>query len=127
VIDVEDARNAEVDGDASASWPVPPVGVLRMYPLPDRAGWRAAGEISLVTRPAWEQSLRQLAVRDEKVCHLELSAVTFVDVGGVSVLAVTAQDLRAGHRIMLHQPPDAVRRLLDMFWPDLPAIEVVTR
>ncbi|GAA3779989.1 STAS domain-containing protein [Streptomyces phyllanthi] len=115
------------EADASAPFSTPSTGVLRVRPLPDRPGWRAVGEINLITRPAWEKTLRQLTVIDEKVCHLELSAVTFVDVGGASVLAAAAQGLPAGRRIMLHQPPAALGRLLDMFWPDLPAIEVVTR
>ncbi|WP_328406151.1 STAS domain-containing protein [Streptomyces sp. NBC_00390] len=95
-----------------------------MHPLADRTGWRAAGEITLATCPAWEQTLDRLALRDAEVCHLELSAVTFIDVAGVSALAVTAQELPAGRRIVLDQPPATMRRLLEMFWPDLAAIEV---
>ncbi len=100
-------------------------GALRVSPLADRPGWQAAGEISLITRPAWEQTLHQFAMSDEEVFHLELSAVTFVDVAGVSALAVTAQGLPKGRRIVLEEPPAALRRVLDMFWPDLPTLEVV--
>ncbi|GGX09411.1 STAS domain-containing protein [Streptomyces chryseus] len=100
-------------------------GALRMHPLADRPGWQAVGEISLITRPAWEQTLHQLALSDEEACHLELSAITFVDMAGVSALAVAAQGLPEGRRIVLEEPPAALRRVLDMFWPDLTAVEVV--
>jgi ABC-type transporter Mla MlaB component len=98
-----------------------------MFPLTDRPGWQAAGEISLLTRPAWEQTLDHLARSDEETCHLELSAVTFVDVAGVSALAMTAQGLPQGRRIVLEEPPATLRRLLDMFWPDLLSVEVMGR
>jgi anti-anti-sigma regulatory factor len=98
-----------------------------VHPLTDRPGWQAVGEVTLLTRPAWEQTLNHLALSDEEACHLELSAVTFVDVAGVSALAVTAQGLRQGRRIVLEEPPATLRRVLDMFWPDLPTVEVMTR
>jgi ABC-type transporter Mla MlaB component len=126
-MDVDEAQEVEAGADASASLSIRSHGVLRVWPMPDRAGWRAAGEINLITRSAWEETLQQLTLRQERVCHLELSAVTFVDVHGVSVLAVTAQHLPAGRSIMLHRPPPTLPRVLDMFWPGLPAIEVVTR
>ncbi|MFD6289714.1 STAS domain-containing protein [Streptomyces sp. NPDC060205] len=102
-------------------------GTLQVRPLADRSGWRAEGEVSLATRTAWERALDRLALEDVEVCHLELSAVTFVDVAGVSALAVAVQGLPEGRRIMIEQPPAAVRRVLDMFWPDLPGVEVVAR
>ncbi|WP_329282970.1 STAS domain-containing protein [Streptomyces sp. NBC_01451] len=94
-------------------------------------GWRAVGEITSATCPAWEQTLEQLTLRmtlrKEIVCHLEMSAVTFVDVAGASALAVAAQDLSAERRIVIERPPVALPRMLEMFWPDLPVIEVVAR
>ncbi|MEU9189406.1 STAS domain-containing protein [Streptomyces sp. NPDC048484] len=104
-----------------------PAGTLQVRPLVDRAGWQAAGEVSLTTRPAWERALGSLAQQDVEVCHLELSAVTFVDVAGVSALAVAAQGLPEGRRIMLEQPPAALGRVLEMFWPGLRGVEVVSR
>ena len=118
--------------DASASVATGPGNALRLGPLPDRAaGWRAVGEITSATCPAWEQTLqhltRTMAERTEIVGHLEMSAVTFVDVAGASVLAVAAQDLSVERRIVIERPPATLPRLLDMFWPDLPVIEVVAR
>ncbi|NEA64625.1 STAS domain-containing protein [Streptomyces sp. SID12488] len=102
-----------------------------MRPLRDRAGWRAVGEITSVTCPDWERALERLPLRmtlgKEIVCHLEMSGVTFVDVAGASALAVAAQGLPAERRIVVERPPASLPRLLDMFWPDLSAIEVVAR
>jgi ABC-type transporter Mla MlaB component len=109
---------------APSASPVPPTGALRVHPLTDRPGWQAAGEVSLLTRPAWEQTLYRLARSDEETCHLELSAVTFVDVAGVSALAMTAQELPQGRRIVLEEPPATLERVLDLFWPDLLTVEV---
>ncbi len=113
--------------NASAAAPVPPVSALLLHPLSDRAGWRAVGEITAATCPAWERTLGQLPLREEFVCHLELSAVTFVDVAGASALAMAAQDLSTGRRIVVERPPTTLPRLLEMFWPDLSVIEVVAR
>lgn len=98
---------------------------LRVSPLTDRAGWRAAGEVCHPTRATWVHVLDRLADRDEDVCYLELSEVTFVDVAGASALATTVQRLPTGRRVVLHQPPPTLCRLLDLFWPDLSVIEVV--
>ncbi|GAA3156224.1 STAS domain-containing protein [Streptomyces rameus] len=113
--------------EASPASPTQPAGALRVHPLADRPGWQAAGEINLLTRSAWEETLHHLALSDEEACHLELSAITFVDVAGVSALAVTAQGLAEGRRIVLEEPPATLRRVLHMFWPDLPTVEVMAR
>lgn len=105
--------------------PWPAGAVLTVCPLPDRPGVRAAGEISLSTRVTWEAALERLAAPGHEVFHVELSAVTFVDVAGASALALTAQSLGAGRRIVVSRPPLTLRRLLELFWPGLPALEVV--
>lgn len=97
--------------------------VLELSPLANRAGVAAAGEITLTTRTVWEQALADLVCEGGDV-HLDLSAVTFVDVAGASSVAVTAQRLGTGRRMFLNGPPPALRRALDTFWPDLAAIEV---
>jgi anti-anti-sigma regulatory factor len=123
VVSVDRASEA----DPPDVWPEQSGGTLQVRPLADRTGWQAVGEVSLTTRPAWERALGCLAQQEAEVCHLELSAVTFVDVAGVSALAVAAQGLPEGHRIMLEQPPAALGRVLDMFWPGLRGVEVVSR
>ncbi|MDX3455683.1 hypothetical protein PV396_27725 [Streptomyces sp. ME02-8801-2C] len=125
-------RQADASASASASDSAPVMSGnvgrgLLLHPLSDRAGWQAVGEITTVTCPAWERTLKLLPFRKEVVWHLEMSAVTFVDVAGASALAVAAQDLSSGRRIVVERPPATLPRLFEMFWPDLSAIEVVAR
>ncbi|WSA47662.1 STAS domain-containing protein [Streptomyces sp. NBC_01803] len=94
-----------------------------MVPLTDRLGARAAGEIGLRARTEWRDVLERLTRQDGDV-YLELSGITFVDVAAASELAVAAQRLGAGRRIVVDRPPSSLRRALRIFWPDLTAIEV---
>ncbi|MFH9676458.1 STAS domain-containing protein [Streptomyces sp. NPDC017405] len=113
----------------SAAVPKSVVPRLDVYPLTERTGFRAAGEVSLPTRGVWERALER-AVREgddgegEDVYYLELSAVTFVDVAGAGALADAARSLDGRRRLVLDRPPDALPRILDLLWPGLPGIEV---
>ncbi|MCT9011505.1 STAS domain-containing protein [Streptomyces rhizosphaerihabitans] len=98
---------------------------LEVSPLPGgRSGIRARGEISALTRPSWEQALTELARRHAGVSYVELADVVFVDVAGVSALAITAMNLPGG-RVVVEHPPPQLPRVLEMFWPGLDRIEVV--
>jgi anti-anti-sigma regulatory factor len=97
---------------------------LRFRPLTGRTGLKVAGEICLPTHAVWESALERVVQQDESAYHLELSEVTFVDMAGVTALAVTAQSLDHGRRLVLDRPPTSLSRLLELFWPDLPGIEV---
>ncbi|MDL5201429.1 STAS domain-containing protein [Streptomyces sp. ALI-76-A] len=97
---------------------------LTVSPLGERSGLRVAGEVGLTTHEVWRRALDQAVREDGDVYYLELSAVTFVDVAGAGALATAAQRLGDGRRMVLHQPPPGLRRVLDMFWPDLSSIEV---
>ncbi|MFJ7146740.1 STAS domain-containing protein [Streptomyces sp. NPDC100445] len=76
------------------------------------------------TRSVWQQALKQLVERRTDVLHMDLSRVRFVDVAGVTDLAVTAQCLPEGQRIVLHRPPPQLPHILELFWPGIAAIEV---
>ncbi|MFJ8133275.1 STAS domain-containing protein [Streptomyces hydrogenans] len=105
---------------------VPQNTVLEVSPLSDRPGIRVCGEISEVTRPSWERALTELSRRHQNVSYVELSEVAFVDVAGVTALAVTAMDLPDG-RFVIEAPPPQLPRVLELFWPDLDRIEVTSR
>jgi anti-anti-sigma factor len=97
---------------------------LEVSPLPDgRSGIRARGEISSLTLPSWEQALTELSRRHAGVSYVELSDVAFVDVAGVTALAVTAMNLPDG-RVVVENPPPQLPRVLEMFWTGLDRIEV---
>ncbi|MFF4229337.1 STAS domain-containing protein [Streptomyces sp. ISL-1] len=86
----------------------------------------AAGEITLTTRTEWERALEGMVDGGGDV-YLDMSGVTFVDVAGASAVAVAAQHLGSGRRMVLKGPPPALLRALEMFWPGLAAIEVTTK
>ncbi len=96
---------------------------LEVSPLPGRTGIRARGEISVLTCPSWERALSELARRHAGVSYVELSDVAFIDVAGVTALAVTAMNLPHG-RVVVEHPPPQLPRVLEMFWPGLDRIEV---
>ncbi|GGY13430.1 STAS domain-containing protein [Streptomyces djakartensis] len=99
---------------------------LAVFPLAGRSGVRAAGEIALTTRAIWEGVLEEAVLEDDDVYYLELSDVTFVDVAGASALAAAAGRLQDGRRFVVRRPPSALRRTLDLLWPDQAGIEVST-
>ncbi|GAA3968855.1 STAS domain-containing protein [Streptomyces marokkonensis] len=100
--------------------------VLEVGPLSGRPGIRASGEISVTTRASWEKALTELSRRHAEVSYVELSGVRFVDVAGVTALAVTAMNLPGG-RVVVEQPPPQLPRVLELFWPSLHRIEVAPR
>ncbi|GAA2281599.1 hypothetical protein GCM10010145_62420 [Streptomyces ruber] len=105
---------------------VPGRAALEVSPLPSRCGIRARGEISEITRPSWERALTELSRHHEGVSCVELSEVAFVDVAGVTALAVTAMNLPGG-KVVVKYPPPQLPRVLEMFWPGLERIEVTPR
>ncbi|MEV0585674.1 STAS domain-containing protein [Nonomuraea sp. NPDC050310] len=102
------------------------MSVLEVSQLVGRAGIRASGEISVVTRPSWERALAELARGHRDVSYVELSAVEFVDVAGVTALAITALNLPDG-RVVVEHPPPQLPRVLDLLWPGQLRIEVAGR
>ncbi|MDT0611217.1 STAS domain-containing protein [Streptomyces lancefieldiae] len=100
--------------------------VLEVGPLSGRPGIRASGEIGVTTRRSWENALTELSRRHTDVSYVELSGVRFVDVAGVTALAVTAMNLSGG-RFVVEQPPPQLPRVLELFWPSLRRIEVTPR
>ncbi|MFJ8588880.1 STAS domain-containing protein [Streptomyces sp. NPDC093595] len=99
---------------------------LEAYPMSDRPGVRVIGEMSALTRAAWHTVLEELVRQPGDACHADLSQVTFVDVAGITDLALTAQALTSGRRIVLHDPPPQLPRILELFWPGLSEIEVAS-
>ncbi|MFI8946431.1 STAS domain-containing protein [Streptomyces sp. NPDC053750] len=100
--------------------------VLEVGPLSGRPGIRASGEIGVTTRRSWEHALTELSRQHTDVSYVELSGVRFVDVAGVTALAVTAMNLSGG-RVVVEQPPPQLPRVLELFWPSLRRIEVTPR
>jgi len=103
----------------------PQVG-LRIDALGDGNRLSVAGTLDATTSARLENALRPLLATGTDV-HLDLSRLIFADVSGATVLATSAQRLPDGRRLVLERPPRQLRRIIDLFWPELPCIQVVTR
>ncbi|WP_433662208.1 STAS domain-containing protein [Nocardia sp. CA-128927] len=80
------------------------------------------GQIDLSTHDAWETALAELPGTPD--IHLELSELTFIDTHGTLILVEATNQAAQGRRVVLHNPPVTLVRILDLFWPSLPTIEV---
>ncbi|TKA01951.1 STAS domain-containing protein [Actinacidiphila oryziradicis] len=96
--------------DGSVPVPSRSGALLEVGPLSGRSGIRATGEISVSTRASWDQALQGLARKHTDVSFVDLSGVSFIDVGGAAALAVTAQHLGTG-RIVVDRPPPELPRM----------------
>jgi anti-anti-sigma regulatory factor len=85
-----------------------------------------AGTLDSTTSAHMQNVLRPLLATGADV-HLDLSRLIFADVSGATVLATSAQRLPDSRRLVLERPPRQLRRIIDLFWPGLPCIHVVTR
>jgi anti-anti-sigma regulatory factor len=74
---------------------------------------RLRGPADLRTRPDFAELLRALCRNAGGDVHLDLSEMDFVDVWAVSALVEAAGALEAG-TLVLHNPPPALRRLLEV-------------
>ncbi|WP_344360389.1 STAS domain-containing protein [Streptomyces gobitricini] len=85
---------------------------------------RVSGQVYLDTLTDWERILGVLLQREGDI-RMDMSDLTFVDVAGATSLARAAQRLPDGRRIVVRKPPASLTRVLEFFWPELVAIEVV--
>ncbi|MEU0838398.1 STAS domain-containing protein [Streptomyces sp. NPDC005962] len=102
------------------------VSALKIRPLTGRAGIRVSGEVTLTTRASWEQALKDALHDGCGDVMLDLSGLTFIDVGGATALVLAAQDLDGRRRLVIKGPPPTLRRTLAAFSPESAAIEVTT-
>ena len=85
--------------------------------------WRLGGEVDLTTAEALEVALSALPVGQE--LHLDLAELAFIDVRGTRTLVAAAARLAPEHRLVLHDPPAGLQRILEVCWPDAAGLEVV--
>jgi anti-anti-sigma factor len=91
-------------------------GLLQVTDLGDgRVGLRVAGEIDLTSYRAWEQALGRVLGRPGDV-HLDLAALRFIDARSTALLVRIAGMLADGQRLVLHHPPQCLRRVLETLW-----------
>ncbi|MFI5764930.1 STAS domain-containing protein [Streptomyces sp. NPDC051563] len=108
---------AEAGADARAP--------LSSRPWQDRSGARLSGSCDLDTRQCLTAALGALTAMPGPVVHLDLSAVVFLDADAVAALVRAAAALSGqGRRLLLHDPPYSLRRVVEMFPDECAALEV---
>jgi hypothetical protein len=120
----EEAVSAGVETGIPSS--IPSVRLLAV-PLTDRPGMRLIGEVDLSTRSKLVTALGWLTGTLEpegEDVHLELAELTFIDVGGATLLMQRAAALRPDQRMVLHNPPAMLRRTFTLLWGVPPRIQL---
>ncbi|MBT2470664.1 STAS domain-containing protein [Streptomyces sp. ISL-66] len=98
---------------------------LTALPLQDRAGARLSGSCDLDTRQALSIALSVVTGIPGAVVHLDLSAVAFLDPAAVAALVQASAALNGqGRRLLLHDPPYSLRKVVEMFPDECAALEV---
>lgn len=82
-----------------------------------RDGLSVSGEIDLNGHDEWEHALRR-ATGLAAETHVHLAELRFIDVRGVTLLVNIADGLSEGRRIVLHDAPPSLRRVMRVLWPD---------
>ncbi|MGH2859842.1 MAG: MEDS domain-containing protein [Solirubrobacteraceae bacterium] len=80
--------------------------------------WRLTGEVDLAGLAELEVALT--AVPADRDLHLGVEALGFIDVAGVRALISLARRLGPDRRLVVHEPPQTLRRILDLGWPERP-------
>ena len=90
---------------------------LSVRPLKSRAGLRLAGDVDLATVEQLHAALAAIVADAECTddVHLEMRDLHFIDAAGTRALIHRARALD-GRRIVLHDPPYALRRIIDVLW-----------
>lgn len=78
-----------------------------------------AGNATPDPPPDFEQLLLVLCRQSSGDVHLDLSELAAFEVGDVIALLRSAASLEVGRRLVLHNPPPAVRQVLDQLGPTL--------
>jgi anti-anti-sigma regulatory factor len=84
------------------------------------------GEVDAFTRSTFAAAIDELVARGGDL-HLHLADLSFIDVGGATVLATRALSLPPGRKLVLHDPPPELRRLIDLMWAGHPGLEMEPR
>ena len=76
---------------------------------------RVAGDVDLATSPQLREGLDRAIVSGAPLVRLDMTAVTFLDSSGISVLVDTQQRLHeASARLVLHGVGDHIKRVLEI-------------
>lgn len=91
------------------------VGGLTVMLLTGRVGLRLMGEADITSAGVLRSAIAALPPGPDEV-HLQLSALDFIDVCAARELVGLAR-LPSQPRVILHYPPAALTRLMQLLWP----------
>jgi anti-anti-sigma factor len=99
--------------------------LLSIVPLDGSpAGLKLIGEVDISNRQQLAAALEPYAHRADDV-YLDLEGLTFIDVGGVTMLITFAERLQPTRRLVLRNPPRVLRRIVELAWPDPTPLSMV--
>jgi ABC-type transporter Mla MlaB component len=81
--------------------------------------WRLTGELDIAVVDELELALA--AIGADHDVELTLDGCQFIDVAGARALISLARRLEPDYRLIVHEPPNVLRRLLELGWPELDA------
>lgn len=96
---------------------------LVIVPLAGRAGLRLAGEVDITNHDQLRGALAALPAGGVTAVHLDVSALCFIDVAGTrELVSLLRYDPRL--RLILHDPPPCLRRIIALLWPGAANVEI---
>jgi anti-anti-sigma factor len=95
-------------------------GLLTISALAGRVGLRLAGDVDASSHDRLRRALAALPADGITAAHLELAGLDFMDVAGTRELIALMQS-HPGLRLILHDPPESLRRILALLWPGINA------
>jgi anti-anti-sigma regulatory factor len=86
-----------------------------------------SGEVDASTYHQLAEELEALVAHGGEDVHLHLGALNFIDVAGACCVQAASRRLAAGRRLVLHQPPYQLIRMISLMWPEPGTIVVEAR
>lgn len=101
------------------------VGLLQISYTERPLRLRLAGEVDFTTVAALARALAEVVERSPGDVHADLSQLEFIDVEGLRTLVTTAQSLRDGRLLTLHDPPPHLRHMIELTgWDGIPGLRL---
>jgi anti-anti-sigma regulatory factor len=91
-------------------------GLLTTSALAGRVGLRLAGDVDASNHDRLRGVLTALPTDGITAVHLELAGLDFIDLAGTRELMALMQS-HPGLCLILHDPPESLRRILALLWP----------
>lgn len=91
-------------------------GLLTISALAGRVGLRLAGDVDASSHDRLRSALAALPAAGVTAVHLELAGLDFIDVAGTRELIALMQS-HPGLCLVLHDPPQSLRRVLALLCP----------